>query len=102
MAKREDSIKPAGHTRRHINRAQMEILIERQPWTKLRAIPFLRRIEKANRILDQAAEKEWVDDAERRLRDVVSRVDPQPILVGYRVERLDDGLVLWALSAEEV
>lgn len=80
----------------------MTILIAGSRQRQPRAIPFMRKLEKSNRVLDGTAKKEWVDDAERRLRDVVSRVDPRPMLLGYHVERLDDGLILSTITSNEI
>ena len=69
---------------------------------KPRRIPFMQMFEKTNGVLDDAMKKEWVDDAERRLQEVLSRVNPRPMIHGYSMERSDDGLTLYTITAEKV
>ena len=59
-------------------------------------IPFLRMIEKMGRILDDSAQREWLDDAEQRLRSVISRIDPVPVSYGYIVESVTQMGLLFA------
>ena len=65
-------------------------------------IPFLRRIEKTGRILDDSTQREWLDDAEQRLRGVISRIDPVPVSYGYVVERDADGLTIRTVTGLKV
>ncbi len=84
------------------NTARMEILIRGRRLLQPRTIPFLRRVEKANRVLDQATQNEWMDDAERRLRVVISQINPRPAIRGYSVERSRDGLSLCTVTAQRI
>jgi hypothetical protein len=80
----------------------VEVLIKRPPLRQRKSIPFFRRLEKTNRILDDATKNEWVDDVERRLNEVLSRVNPEPMIRGYSVERSGDGLTLYTITARKV
>ena len=81
---------------------EMTVLIEGPRRRQPRSIPFQRMLEHTNRGLDDEAKKEWVDDTERRLREVISRVDPRPTIHGYSVERLEDGLAIYTITAERI
>ena len=67
-----------------------------------RRIPFMQMLEKTNGVLDDATKKEWVDDAERRLQEILPHVNPRPMIRGYSMERSDDGLTLYTITAEKV
>jgi hypothetical protein len=90
------------HQQLHLKRCEMTVLIEGPRQRQPRSIPFQRMLEHTNRGLDDDAKKEWVDDAERRLREVISRVDPRPTVHGYSVERSDDGLTIYTITAERI
>jgi hypothetical protein len=81
---------------------RMTILIAGSRRRQARVIPFMRKLEKSNRALDDAAKKERVEDAECRLQEILSRVDPRPMIRGYSMERSDDGLTLCAITAGKV
>jgi hypothetical protein len=100
-----DSFSPEDEPERHAvgnTSAWMEIMIRRGPPQEPKPIPFMDVVEQANRVLDDATEKEWLDDAERRLRDALSRVDPRPTILGYFAECVDDGLSLYTITLTEV
>jgi len=80
----------------------MEILIKDHQLRERKSIPFMRMLERENRGLDDGAKNEWVDDADRRLRDVLSTVDPRPMIRGYSVERSGDGLTLITVTGKKV
>lgn len=65
-------------------------------------IPFWRMIEKKGRVLDDSTQKEWLDDAEQRLRGVISHIDPIPVISGYVVERDADGLTIRTVTGLNV
>lgn len=44
--------------------------------------------------------KDWVDDAERRMREILLRINPWPMLLGYVVDRVADGITLRTATAE--
>jgi hypothetical protein len=75
-----------------------EIVIKSARPKEARRIPFWEELVRTGRIMDDEAEREWVDDAERRLRQVLSGVQPQPTLAGYVAERLADGLELYTIT----
>ena len=87
---------------RGTNSAWTEIVIKSVRPRESPQIPFWERLVKAGRILDDAAQREWMDDAERRLRHVLSRLDPQPKLLGYVAERLVDGLELHTITPGQI
>jgi hypothetical protein len=80
----------------------MEILIKGHQLRERKSIPFMRMLERKNRGLGDVAKIEWVNDADRRLRDVLSNVDPRPMIRGYSVERSDDGLTIITVTANKV
>ena len=80
----------------------MEILIKAPPRRRQKSIPFLRMLERTSRILDDATKNEWVDGVERRLTEVLSHVNPQPMIDGYSLERSGDGLTLYTITAKKV
>jgi hypothetical protein len=80
----------------------MEVLIKDHKLREQKSIPFMRMLERENRGLDDGAKNEWVDDADRRLRDVLSTVDPRPMIRGYSVERSGDGLTLITVTGKKV
>jgi hypothetical protein len=82
--------------------AWTEIVFKGARQQKAREIPFCEELVKAGRILDDATEREWVDDAERRLWKVLSRPHPQPTLLGYVAERLVDGLELYTVTPSQI
>jgi hypothetical protein len=90
------------HQQLHSKSCEMTVLIEGPRRRQPRSIPFQRMLEHTNRGLDNEAKKEWVDDAERRLREVISRVDPRPTVNGYSIERLEDGLTIYTITAERI
>ena len=47
--------------------------------------PFLKTFLKTDRVWDDAAQTEWADDVERRLRAVTAQIVPRPILRGYSI-----------------
>ena len=79
-----------------------EIVIKSARPQEARQIPFWEELVRAGRILDEATEREWVDDAECRLRNVLSRIHPQPTLVAYVAERLVDGLEICTITPSKV
>jgi hypothetical protein len=88
--------------RRHPKTYEMAVLIEGPRQRLPMAIPFQRLLEKTHRGLDDATKKEWVDDTERRLREVISHLDPRPTVDGYSVERSEDGLAIYTITAKRV
>ena len=65
-------------------------------------IPFWEALIKSERVLNGTVEEEWLDDAERRLRDVLSLVVPEPLLLGYSAERMGTGLTLYTITKNEI
>jgi hypothetical protein len=57
---------------------------------------------KVRRILDDSTQKEWLDDAEQRLRNVISSIDPCPVSYGYVLERDADGLTIQTVTRLKV
>lgn len=93
---------PERHTAGNSESAWMEIMIRGGPSREPRPIPFLDLLWQTNRVLDDATQKEWLDDSERRLREVLSQVNPRPTILGYLAERVDDGLTLHTITLREV
>ena len=62
----------------------------------------MRKLEKNNSVLDDATKKEWVDDEERRLRDILTHVKPRPMISGYSMERSDDVLTVYTITLGKV
>lgn len=71
---------------------------EREP----RSIPFLEKLIKSDRGLDGVAQNEWIDDVERRLRDVLSRINPGPVVSDYFVDRVNEGLTIYTITAKVI
>lgn len=82
--------------------ATMKVQIKPRRLREALDIPFLRMIEKTGCILDDSTRKEWLDDAEQRLRSVISRIDPVPVSHGYVVERDADGLTIRTVTPLKV
>ena len=83
-----------------VRTAQMKILFGGPPKRKPKPIPFWEKIVKAGGVLDEITKKEWVDDAERRMRGILLRINPRPILFGYVLDRVEDVLTLYTVTAE--
>jgi hypothetical protein len=82
--------------------AWMEILTKVARKRTPKPIPFWEALIEEGRGLYGTAEAEWLEDAERRLRNVLERVDRRPMLLGYVAERVDDGLTLYTSTANAV
>jgi hypothetical protein len=82
--------------------ARMEILFVSERRREPKPIPFWEALIESDRILDETLKKEWLDDAESRLRHVLSLVAPEPMLRGYIAERSKEGLTLYTISAKKV
>ncbi len=82
--------------------ATMQVRIIPQRHREALEIPFGSKIEKSGRILDDSTKKEWLDDAEQRLRSVISRIDPCPVIYGYVAERDADGLTIQTVTGLKV
>ena len=82
--------------------ATMQVRIKPRRLREPLEIPFWRMIEKMGRVLDDSTQKEWLDDAEQRLRSVISRIDPVPVSYGYVVERDADGLTIHTVTGLKV
>lgn len=80
----------------------MTVVINDSRRREPKVIPFLDQLERAGRILDHASQQEWIDDAESRLRDLLSRINPGPTILRYSLVRIDDGLILYTVTANEV
>ena len=80
--------------------AHMKILFGGPPKRKPKPIPFWEKIVKAGGVLDEVTKKEWVDDAERRMRSILLQINPRPMLFGYVLDRVDDVLTLYTVTAE--
>ena len=90
------------HQQLHPRSCEMTVLIEGPRRRPHRSIPFQRMLEHTNRGLDDEAKKKWVDDTERRLREVISRVDPRPMIHGYSIQRSKGGLTIYTITAERI
>lgn len=64
--------------------------------------PFLRAFLKTGRVWDDDAKKEWADDVEWRLREVMSQIDPRPLVLGYAIERSGNSVVVSTVSRNEL
>jgi hypothetical protein len=87
---------------RYIEIATMQVRIKPRRHREALEIPFWTKIEKSGRILDDSTQKEWLDDAEQRLRSVISRIDPCPVSYRYVVERDADGLTIQTVTGLKV
>jgi hypothetical protein len=79
---------------------QITILVGGPHQQELKPIPFWEKIVKAGGGLDDMTKKEWIDDAERRMREILLRINPGPMILGYVVDRVADGLTLRTMTAE--
>ena len=93
------SLSPLG---KYIDLATMQVRIKPRRHREALEIPFWTKIEKSGRILDDSTQKEWLDNAEQRLRSVISRIDPSPLSYGYVVERDAAGLVIHTVTGLKV
>jgi hypothetical protein len=82
--------------------ATMQVRIKPRRHREALEIPFWTQIEKSGRIFDGSTQKEWLDDAEQRLRSVISRIDPCPVIYGYILERDADGLTIQTVTGLKV
>jgi len=87
---------------RYTDIATMQVRIKPRRFREALEIPFLRMLEKAGSILDDSTQREWLDDAEQRLRSVISRIDPVPVSYGYVVERDAEGLTIRSVAPLKV
>lgn len=87
---------------RYTDTAMMQVQIKPRRVREALEIPFLRMIEETGRILDESTQKEWLNDAEQRLRSVISRIDPIPVSYGYAAERDVDGLTIRTITGLKV
>ena len=90
------------HLERYVGTTAMQVQIKPRRLREALEIPFWRMIEKTGRVLDDSAQKEWLDDAEQRLRSIISRIDPVPVSFGYVVERDADGLTIHTVTGLKV
>jgi len=93
------SLHPRGQC---IDLATMQVHIKPRRLREALDIPFWRMIERTGRVLDDSTQKEWLDDAEHRLRSVISRIDPVPVSYGYVVERDAVGLTIHTVTRLKV
>jgi hypothetical protein len=63
---------------------------------------FLKALLKTGRVWDDAAKREWADDVERQLREVISQIDPRPLVLGYAIERFGNSVVVFTVSRNEL
>lgn len=82
--------------------AWMEVLFAGARQRELKPIPFLEKLVATGGGLDDATKKRWVEDVERRLRDVLQGVSPRPTVLGYVINRVDEGLILCTVTAKQV
>lgn len=78
--------------------SMMQVQIKPRRLREALEIPFWRKVEESGRILDDSTQEEWLDDAEQRLRSVISRINPVPVVYGYVVERDADGLTIHTVT----
>lgn len=90
------------HREQYSDAAMMQVQIKPRRLREALEIPFWRMIEKTGRVFDDSTQKEWLDDAEQRLRSVISRIDPLPVSHGYVVERDADGLIICTVTGLKV
>jgi hypothetical protein len=90
------------HQQLHLKSCEMTVLLEGPRRRQPRINPFQRMLEKTHRGLDDTAKTEWLDDTERRLREVISHLDPRPTVDGYSVERSEDGLKIFTITARRI
>lgn len=69
---------------------------------KLRQTSFLKAFLKTDRVWDDAAKTEWADDVQRRLREVRSRINPGPLVLGYTIGRRGNVVVVSTVSRNEL
>ena len=62
--------------------------------------PFLRAFLQTDRVWDDAAKREWADDAERRLREVTAQIDPRPLVLGYYIERFGNSIAIFTVTPD--
>lgn len=91
-----------GPLKQYADTATMRVHIKPRCLREALGIPFLRMIEKTGRVLDDSTQKEWLDDAEQRLRSVISRIDPVPVSYGYVAERDANGLTIHTVTGLKV
>lgn len=83
--------------------SRMEIITASSPaLNEGRSIPFWDELVNSKRMLDSAAEQEWLDDVERRLREILSRIDPRPTINAYSIQRSADGLTISTITGSQV
>jgi hypothetical protein len=80
--------------------ALMRILFAGPPQQEPKPIPFWEKVVKAGGSLDDTTKKQWIDDAERRMREILLRINPRPVLLGYVVDRVGDALTLYTVTGE--
>ena len=93
-------LKRARRSRR--STAWMQILTKVARRQTPKPIPFWEALIEEGRGLYGQAEAEWLADVERRMHNVLERVDPRPMLLGYVAERAGDGLTLYTSTADAV
>ena len=99
QTRKSESLSPR---ERYTDIATMQVRIKPRRLREALGIPFMRMIENTGRVLDDSTQKEWLDDAEQRLRSVISRIDPVPVSYGYVVERDADGLTIHTVTGLKV
>lgn len=80
----------------------MEVLTNGARKRPSRPIPFWKALIEKGRGIYGTAGAEWLEDTERRLRDVLQRVDPRPTLLGYVAERINNGPTLYTFTTDAV
>src|SRR5664279_1982123 len=63
--------------------------------------PFLQAFLKTDRVWDDAAQTEWADDVERRLREVMARIVPELIQLGYTVQRIKNCVTTYTVTTDQ-
>jgi hypothetical protein len=99
LNRERESLGPPGQ---YADIATMQVHIKPRRLREALDIPFWRMIEKTGRVLDDSTQIEWLDDAEQRLRSVISRIDPAPVSYGFVVERDADGLTIHTVTGLKV
>lgn len=81
---------------------EMEVIVKTRRRRERKVSPFRKMLDRTERVFDEATKKEWMDDLERRLRDILSRVHPKPRIRGYSVERSGEGISIHTISAKRI
>lgn len=66
------------------------------------SIQILKAFLQTDRVWDEATKREWADDVDLRLIEVISQIEPRPTLLSYIIERSANRLVIFTFARPEL